>query len=76
MHIYNKPMWLFVRGTLPEDAKPSAAVIGGAQLYAVWTTGGRVFRPDSGRKRRAGSERHGARGSIRRGIRARWMAAD
>ena len=28
MHIYDKPMWLFVRGTLPEDAKPSAAVIG------------------------------------------------
>lgn len=28
MHIYDKPMWLFVRGMLPEDAKPSAAVIG------------------------------------------------
>lgn len=27
-HIYDKPMWLFVRGMLPEDAKPSAAVIG------------------------------------------------
>ena len=32
MHIYDKPMWLFVRGTLPEDAKPSAAVIGGAAV--------------------------------------------
>ena len=28
MHIYDKPMWLFVRGTLPEDTKPSAAIIG------------------------------------------------
>ena len=28
LHIYDKPMWLYVRGTLPEDTKPSAAIIG------------------------------------------------
>lgn len=28
LHIYDKPMWLYVRGRLPEDTKPSAAIIG------------------------------------------------
>ena len=75
MHIYDKPMWLFVRGMLPEDAKPSAAVIGARSCTPYGRQEAEYFGrilAENGVQVVSGM----ALGIDQAGHKARWMAVD